>query len=324
LSRPPHKIGELPNYLHTAAPLIKDFERDTTQVPLRLPIGQLYDDLSVYCAEFSDVSGHLFAIGRRFSGKTSLLQTTVLQAADLYSPEELRIVLIAPDPKSAARLEALAVLPHVREKKVISTVESLGELIAEIGQMYQALMENDTPLSQRMLIVIDEAQDLFNQGTVDFLNALKPSLARKPEEQIPRTMPQQAALFSEEWAAKGAAYGLYFAVAYRYQSTMGTTQAKFPVQFLTTLKQNSTTCVTSHKNAVVLGVADYKKISRIVRFDRDAGRGFVFTEGNEPEVVQFATPMPENQSDFRLSEHISNQLKQPKYLKYSIQQAENE
>jgi len=309
----PHQIGELPSYLDMSSPVISEFAPDSAQAGLALPIGQSFDDLSVYAAMFNETSGHLFAIGRRASGKSALLQTVVLTAANLYEPEALRIVLVCPDAKSAARFDALKRLPHVKEQAVVSNITALAELLADLHKLFDESVQSDQPLNQRILVVIDETHTLFNDATDKFIKVLQPSsMVRKDEDKTPHTMQQQAAFFEDDWAARGATYGLHFAVSYEHRATTGTSP-KFVVPFLNTLKQNSTTCITSHKNAEVLGVKDYKRVSRRVRFEGEAGRGFVFVEGDEPQVVQFVAPLPENHPESELYALVEKIRTRPHY-----------
>lgn len=122
-------------------------------------------------------SQHALVAGRTGSGKSTLLHVLVTNAALWYSPDELSLYLV--DFKKGVEFKTYASrdLPHAKAVAVesdrefgLSVLERIDEELVERGEIFRRLgVQNlpgyrslpDQPAMPRILLVIDEFQELF-------------------------------------------------------------------------------------------------------------------------------------------------------------------
>ncbi len=277
--RMPHKIGEIPETLMLDNPImhIEVAPADESAAPMiALPIGQRYDDLQPHILTLNDRTGHVFIAGKQASGKTALLQAFALKAAEQFSPDQLEISIILPNDRSYKAWRPFAALDHVRG--IYYTFETFKtDVIDYLTDAYQVRSKDENPVQKRLLVIIDDSIRLFDEKSVGF----KP-MAGKTETEIAHYAP----LFLDEWASRGHSYGIHFAASWEFNASSGVAK---PQGFLGTMKNlSSYICVTSWKNASALWVNNVSKLEkRTEKYARTAGRGFVFTEGDDADIVQF-------------------------------------
>ena len=120
---------------------------------------------------------HALIAGRTGSGKSTLLHVLVTNAALWYPPEELSLYLV--DFKKGVEFKTYASrdLPHAKAVAVesdrefgLSVLERIDEELVERGEIFRRLgVQNlpgyrslpDQPAMPRILLVIDEFQELF-------------------------------------------------------------------------------------------------------------------------------------------------------------------
>jgi S-DNA-T family DNA segregation ATPase FtsK/SpoIIIE len=148
------------------------------------PIGRLDDDaLSLYTLDWWESGPHFVVIGPAGSGKTNLLQLAVLTAAQQYSPDDLRVLLVDFNGRS---LRALAGLKHViaHITNVTEFQEQLACLDAELKAFYERWREERDVKLPKTVILIDDydvtAEMLGAQGA--FLQRLRDHLRLHSEQ----------------------------------------------------------------------------------------------------------------------------------------------
>lgn len=278
--RLPHHIGELEEALNSDQALMQaaasTIRRE--QRPFSLPLGQSFSDLKPFVIDLSAQQGHVFAIGQRGSGSTTVLQTLAHYASALYG-DSLRLLLIAPGTRS--RLGALAHLPGVIENRLFSGKEGLAQALDILRQEYEQRSSGTTLPPYRVLTLIDDIHEIVTLETDNFKRSSKGA--------APTTMAQVAAGFEQDWVRKANEVQMHFAVSYTYQSLRGPlpfNKSTMPV--LDDLRTGAFICVTSAATAdTVLNVPNMKDFKRQRINFNPAGRGLVYTEGEDAEVVQF-------------------------------------
>jgi S-DNA-T family DNA segregation ATPase FtsK/SpoIIIE len=123
---------------------------------LQTLIGQCDDDaLSTYTLDWEESGPHFVVIGPAGSGKTNLLHLVVLSAARLYSPEQVRFLLVDFNGRS---LRALDGLQHViaRVSEWTGLQEAIGHLSAELEAFYAQWRDNPQAVFPKTVIVIDD------------------------------------------------------------------------------------------------------------------------------------------------------------------------
>ncbi len=294
----PHQIGDLEKELFRNNPLLTLDPADGTG--FRMALGQRYDNLAAYTIELKQPASHLFIIGKNNTGRSSLLQTCLLNVAEQYSPADLIIFMVAAKTQSAKKLNELAELPHLTgehivssdnlpallphlksRKAVISQPDELKAVLEWMNQEFERRQQQDIENGFRVLLAIEDSEMIFVEG------------AERPKNDLTGLPTLVPLLNQSKWVMDGAAFGFYAAAVYTFGLSKGSLRLTQP--FINAIKSQGLICVTnSHtpenpSNATVLGVDDYPKLAKKIDFS-PKGRGFVFVEGGTPQVVQFAYP----------------------------------
>jgi len=158
IARPPEADPEhnpLPiDELATHIPL-DSLSLPTPSSQIVTPLGRCDDDtLSLFAPDWAESGPHFVVTGPPGSGKTNLLHAAVLSAAQTYSPEQLRFLLVD---FSGRSLSALGKLKHTLERVTDPREldEQLAYLKAEMESFAARKGANGTPLP-RTVIVIDD------------------------------------------------------------------------------------------------------------------------------------------------------------------------
>jgi len=287
--RMPHKIGDLPEVLSLdhdsmrvsrALPVDEGEGSASAAALLTLPLGQKYDDLQPYTVHLNERTGHIFVAGKQASGKTALLQAIVLKAAEQLSPQQLEISIVMPTDRNLRAWRSFAALQHVRG--IFYELESFRTNVVDyLAQEYQARAKEEGPVRKRLLVIIDDGQRLFDERLA---SAYRPQPGKAETE-----MGHFGNAFPEDWATRGQMMGIHFAASWEFNATSGLAK---PYGLLGTIKsQSGYICVTSWRNAAALWVGNFaKQEKRTEKYTQSAGRGFVFTEGDDGDIVQFPYP----------------------------------
>ncbi|MEQ8672797.1 MAG: FtsK/SpoIIIE domain-containing protein [Aggregatilineales bacterium] len=257
-----------------------------------IPLGQSYGNLQLFTADLHDVAGNIFVIGRRKTGKTTILKNLVVQTNWLYSPEEVTVYLLAPSGRS--ELSEVAHMPTVYQNKLLHTMKDIQSVQEHIKHIYEERAESEGEFDRRILVLIDDAHEFFNNETELFRSKLNKAMT-KEEEKIPQTVAHLGTFFDDNWVQKGPELGIHFGTSYLFQAIRGANPiSRNASAFLFQLKQQAVTCVTGYKNAPLF-VENYKVFEK-ARIDFDVpGRGFAYLEGDEADVIQFLNVTPDNQ-----------------------------
>lgn len=321
----PYQVGNLPDTVDLMK-LVTDEFIDITRSTSSLSVilGQREDNLKSYITVLGEEAEHGLILGRRKSGRTTLLQTFALSAACMYPAERLRIILIAPDrviiDQNRPSLAQLDGLPHNPYPHVVQTPEQLKSLLQDLGDEFQRRFQEPNVDYPQVMILIDDAKQIFeatemvkslgagvNTGNSEM--PVTPSRRRRllaQQEADSLSKPDHNGLsfaalkdgFNPDWAKWGAQLGMYFVVGYQFNKNM----LRFQSPFLEQLKDVAIVMLTNHHKAQALGVnvLSYRELRRKVDLDV-RGRGLAFVEGDTPDVIQFATP---NDNINQIIEHI--------------------
>ncbi|MGQ7673528.1 type VII secretion protein EssC [Streptococcus suis] len=226
------------------------------------PSQQAQEPLSINLSQ----DGHLLMYGAPATGKTTFLQTTVLDLARHYSPSELHIYLMD---FGTSGLVPMGDLPHVADVFLLDQGEKIGKFIRllekEINRRKKLLTEHRVgtlsmyrqltgQVEPRIVIALDSFESMKDESFEAELLKLLTSISRE-----------------------GQAIGLHLVVtASRQANLRATFYSNFKHQL--TLKQHDKTEVRSVVGAT--GLADIEDI-----------KGRAFYKGEEVYSLQLALPL---------------------------------
>lgn len=284
----PYTIGELEGRLEPDHRIIQrsllEIKAQVRQQPdtFSIPLGQSFDHLKAYVAQLNDLAGHIFVIGRRRTGKTTLLVSIAHRLRAIYAPEDVKLLLIAPAHSNA--LSRLAALPGVVEGRLFHDTDGVQAALDILKQEYEQRAAQPGEYPYRLVVLIDNLHEMFTPDT-DIFRRKTPNATVKAAA---ATVPQVASSFDDGWLEKGRDLGICFAGSYLYQPLRG--PLPFNRSAMTTLFawwNQAYICVTSHQTAEFLPI-DNLKVFKRSRIDFTVpGRGLVYIEGDPADVVQF-------------------------------------
>jgi DNA segregation ATPase FtsK/SpoIIIE-like protein len=162
----PYQIGHLADMVDLEELITKDDIVTPASVSsVSLVLGQREDNLKPYITVLGEEADHALILGRRKSGRTTLLQTFALSAAYMYPVERLRIVLVAPDAvirdKYRISLADLEGLPHNPYNHIIQTPEQLQAFLQDLRKEFQRRFQQPNVDYPQILVIIDDAKQIF-------------------------------------------------------------------------------------------------------------------------------------------------------------------
>jgi S-DNA-T family DNA segregation ATPase FtsK/SpoIIIE len=172
----PAPIGELPVRIPLNSLPLAVGAQGLAPLPIRTTLGRLDDDrLRTFQLDWTEDGPHFVVAGAPGSGKTNLLHAAVLSAASVYSPRDLRVLLIDFSGRSLRPLEPL--------KHVFARVTDAAGLDEQLT-LLEAALSQPQPDTPHTIIVIDDydaTSESLLAGGGQALKRLR-DLARLPSE----------------------------------------------------------------------------------------------------------------------------------------------
>lgn len=154
----------LPDQLPLAKLGTEAFQRVSLDGQITIPLGQESINLQVASLHLSRDLPHALVLGGRRSGKTAVLQTSILSLARRYSPTELRFIIIDVHKRG---LEPYRVLPHCAH------YASTEEDVQEVTSLLDSIRQNNQGC--RWIVILDDYNigrtTMKSQFTQDWSNS---------------------------------------------------------------------------------------------------------------------------------------------------------